>query len=345
MEGEEVLPVCATLVLVVTSRRPRSSARRRRPSVRASVAVEVRVGLVAAARVTAFVRIGRVGPTGRIVVQRITSRRRRPVSLAFVVAARRSIAVPVAVTRRAVGPRRAVVVLLRHVGTPVVGRSGAVPLARPLVLGLGSSANVSVSSGPKGDRPDRRDRSGTEGRDVFLTSARHVTRAPLNSRPSSFSTADRRSALVSYSTKLSGERRGSRQRARPMELGGPRPKKKKKKKKKKGWPSTNVPRRDGQDVPTTVAFAAGFGIDHVETGLTSKVLEILVTEHRRKSKSGERQRDTGHGSKGRASPKRQQGKRNQADGGQSNIVQRRISGHGVASSKESSRPDSPCSLT
>ena len=88
------------------------------------------------------------------------------------------------------------------------------------------------------------------------------------------------------------------------------------------WPSAKMARRDGQDVPTTVAFTAGFGIDNVEAGLTGKVLEILVTEHRRKSKSGERQRYTGHGSKGRASSKRQQGKRNQADGGRSNSVQR-----------------------
>ncbi len=75
-----------------------------------------------------------------------------------------------------------------------------------------------------------------------------MTRVPLNSRPSSFSTADRRSAAVSNSTKLPLDRQ----------------------------PNFIDDRKPATYSPSTITLATRFGVDDVHTRLTGKVLEILM---------------------------------------------------------------------
>ena len=80
---------------------------------------------------------------------------------------------------------------------------------------------------------------------IKLTSATQVTRAPLNSLPSSLSTAVLKSAALSNSTKLR------------IVSSGPRT-----------W-------KFGYCLPLAIAVAASLRVDDIKAGLTSKVLQVL----------------------------------------------------------------------
>ena len=82
--------------------------------------------------------------------------------------------------------------------------------------------------------------------DGVLTSAVQVTRAPLNSRWSSFSTAVLRSLPVSNSTNLVSNVNSL-------------------------WPSLDS---DGKDLPFAL-FTAGFRIDNVQSRQTGEVFQVL----------------------------------------------------------------------
>lgn len=83
----------------------------------------------------------------------------------------------------------------------------------------------------------------------ILTLATQVTRAPLNSRPSSFSTAVRRSAADSNSTKLRHMISCSTS-------------------------NTVV----AEDVPFSAGMPACLGVNDVKSGLAGKVLQVLEPE-------------------------------------------------------------------
>lgn len=99
------------------------------------------------------------------------------------------------------------------------------------------------------------DMSGLEA--GFLTSATQVTREPLNSCPSSFSTAVLRSLAVSNSTNLVFLVNGwPREMERERERLGP-------------WL-----RLEMKNLPSAL-FTAGLGIDHVQSRLAGKVFQVL----------------------------------------------------------------------
>lgn len=105
------------------------------------------------------------------------------------------------------------------------------------------SGDVGLSLNPEVSNP-------THLRDVtaVLTLATQVTRCPLNSRLSSFSTAVLKSAAFSNSTKL-------QYRSADMESD----------------PGRNY-------IPFTILVARSLAINDIKSGLTSKVLEILKSQ-------------------------------------------------------------------
>lgn len=198
-------PVASASIVITrvpVPRRVRGLPRRKVPRlsvVRAAISIRVR----RRRWVVAVVRIVVAPATGRrVVLDRATRGRSVAGSVVVVLASRASVAVSVwpSFSARAVsaaaattdaaaaaGRSTAVVVLERgHVRT-ATGRARAAAFpGRKVGLGLVHAV--------RGTRPDE---AGAR-----LTSAMHWTRFPLNSRPSSFSTAVRRSAAVSNSTKL-----------------------------------------------------------------------------------------------------------------------------------------------
>ena len=146
-----------------------------------SPAIDVRIrGIVTTIRI--------LEPATRrwIIINRTTSSWRRTVSptIIIIIATARWTSITITITTRTVSTRRATtIIVIRGVGSTRHRGSGSGPVTGDIRLSLVMSVDSHRKRKP-------------------LTSATQVTRAPLNSRPSSFSTAVLRSAAVSNSTKL-----------------------------------------------------------------------------------------------------------------------------------------------
>jgi hypothetical protein len=244
------LPVTTTtLILARIPSFPwiRGLARRKVPGRRTLVRAAVRVR-VRGRRVVSAVRVLITTPRRAILLHRAAGRGSVAGSVIVVVATRAPVSVAVSVPTWAIGTRgRTTTVVLFHRrcvrATAAVGRARSTALATRGDIGLGLKQSHYVR---RGFTYEQRDRS-------ILTSAVHATRFPLNSRPSSFSIAVRRSAAVSNSTKLVPCELVARSSAREYTI-------------------------PGIHIPSTIGFTASFGVHHVEARLARKVFQVLFPE-------------------------------------------------------------------
>lgn len=218
------LPVATTIVIASIRSIPGREVPWWRAIVRPAMTVHVGIWwgrIVPTISILITTRTGR----RRVVVNWSTSPWRRAIisTTVIIVASTGRASVTVTIAAGTVATRRSTSIIVICVWTTETWRSRAVSIiTRYLRLGLD---HISIRLNNDED---------------ILTSAVQVTRAPLNSRPSSFSTAVLRSAAVSNSTKL---QTGQYQ----------------------------VNNQSSGNLPFAITIAASLGINHIKAGLTGKV--------------------------------------------------------------------------